>query len=291
MEVVARMVKVSILIPACNEAGSIGETLSQLQGICADKSGAFELIVIDDGSTDDTAKIAHSLGALLLRHAHNRGYGAALKTGLRQAQGEIIVIIDGDLTYPLDRIPEMLTLLDETDMVVGARTGTTVHIPFLRRPAKWILTKLANRVAGRKIPDLNSGLRVFRKDLAMKYFHLYPEGFSFTTTLTLASLCDGFDIKYVPIDYSRRAGKSKIHPLRDTFNFLVLILRVAAYFEPLRIFLPATFLSGLLSVFLLAFYFMKDGGVSDTGVLACIVTLLIFMMGILADLLVRRARS
>jgi glycosyltransferase involved in cell wall biosynthesis len=284
------MVEVSILIPACNEELTLGETLHQIGVVCSSLGSSSEIIVIDDGSTDSTSSIAHSAGVIVLRHDTNRGYGAALKTGLRAARGERVVIIDADLTYPPGRIAELLDGLAEADMVVGARTGESVHIPLLRRPAKWLLSKLANRVASRKIPDLNSGLRAFKKDLALRYMHLYPEGFSFTTTLTLAALCDGYEVRYVPVNYSKRTGKSKINPLRDTFNFVVLILRVAAYFDPLRVFLPATFLSGLISLFLLGYYFQKDGGVSDTGVLSCVVTLLMFMMGILADLVVRRSR-
>ncbi len=285
------MVEVSILVPVYNEAETIGETLRQIMEVCQGLPMSSEVIVVDDGSTDSTAQLAVIAGAVLIRHDSNRGYGAALKTGLRLAQGEIIVIIDADLTYPPQRIPELVKELETCDMAVGSRTGEQVHIPWIRRPAKWILRLLANQVAGQKIPDLNSGLRAFRKEHALRYVHLYPEGFSFTTTITLALLSDGCEVRYLPIDYMHRAGKSKIRPLRDTFNFLVLIIRVAAYFNPLKIFLPATFLSGLISVYLLVYYFWKDGGVSDTGVLASIVTLLIFMMGILADLVVRRSRS
>lgn len=285
------MVEVSILVPVYNEAGTLGEALRQIQEVCQSMNHTTEVIVIDDGSTDATSQMAVIAGAILLRHDRNRGYGAALKSGLREARGEKIVIIDADLTYPPQRIPELVARLTNTDMAVGARTGLNVHIPLLRRPAKWILQKLANRVAGQKIPDLNSGLRAFHKDQALRYVHLFPEGFSFTTTLTLAFLCDGLQVEFLPIDYARRTGKSKIHPVRDTINFLVLITRVAAYFEPLKVFLPATILSGLISLYLLGYYFWKDGGVSDTGVLACTVTLLLFMMGILADLVVRRSRS
>lgn len=285
------MVGVSILVPVYNEAEMIGETMRQITEMCRHLPYPAEVIVIDDGSTDGTAQQVDTADVVVVRHDSNRGYGAALKTGLRHAQGERIVIIDADLTYPVQRIPDLLNELETCDMAVGARTGEQVHIPWVRRPAKWFLKVLANRVAGQKIPDLNSGLRAFRKDLALRYFHLYPEGFSFTTTLTLAMLSDGCEVRYLPINYMRRAGQSKIQPLRDTVNFLVLIIRMAAYFNPLRVFLPATFLSGVISLYLLVYYFWKDGGVSDTGVLASIVTLLIFMMGILADLVVRRSRS
>lgn len=285
------MVEISLLIPAYNEAGTIAETVRCARAALDRLSRPHEILVIDDGSSDATSTNAAEAGATVLRHESNRGYGAALKTGLRHAQGEIVVITDADLTYPAERIPELIHEIAMADMAVGARIGANVHIPLLRRPAKWILNRLANRVAGRRIPDLNSGLRVFKRDLALRYLHLYPEGFSFTTTLTLAALCDGYEVRFLPIDYARRAGRSKIHPLRDTFNFLVLIVRVAAYFEPLRVFLPATFVSAGISALLLIYYFITDGGVSDAGVLACLFTLLIFMMGILADLVVRRARS
>ena len=284
------MTKISIVIPAYNEVEGIQETLQQVSKVVDSLPDETEILVIDDGSDDGTAEqIPDSIR--VVRHDRNRGYGAALKTGLIHAEGERVVILDADLTYPPDRIPEMLEHLENQDMVVGSRTGTTVHIPLIRRPAKWVLTQLATLVAGQKIPDMNSGLRAFRKDLAMKYFHLFPDGFSFTTTITLASLCDGHRVLFLPIDYTKRSGKSKIRPIRDTFNFIVLIIRVAAYFDPLRVFLPASFLTGFISLAMLVYYFYKDGGVSDAGVLACMVTLLIFMMGILADLVVRRSRS
>lgn len=283
--------KISILIPAYNEEQGIEATLERVALAADSLPGECEIIVVDDGSTDGTSRKIQGERFRVVRHDRNRGYGAALKTGLLAAEGDAVVIMDADLTYPPERIPELVGFLNDYDMAVGARTGETVKIPFTRRPAKWVLNQLANRVAGEKIPDLNSGLRAFRKEVAMKYLHLFPSGFSFTTTLTLACLCDGHTVKFLPIDYTKRAGKSKIRPLRDTFNFLVLIIRVAAYFDPLRVFLPAAFFSGFLSVLLLAYSFAKDGGVSDAGVLACVVTLLIFMMGILADLVVRRARS
>ncbi len=283
--------KISILIPAFNEESGIQKTLDQVSSVAASLPFPAEILVIDDGSTDRTVERISGPSVRVLRHRRNRGYGAALKTGLTHATGDWIVIMDADLTYPPERIPELLARLNEADMVVGARTGESVKIPWVRKPAKWMLTQLANRVAGEKIPDLNSGLRAFRKEIAMRYLHLFPDGFSFTTTITLASLCDGLRVEFVPIDYTKRSGKSKIRPLRDTFNFLVLIIRMAAYFEPLRVFLPAAFLSGFVSIVMLAFYFYKDGGISDAGVLACMVTLLIFMMGILADLVVRRSRS
>ena len=285
------MVDVSILIPAYNEAENIAACLEKVQSVCDSLNEETEIIVIDDGSNDGTPETAGASGVRVISHSHNRGYGAALKTGLKHSAGDAIVILDADLTYPAERIPELLERLKGTSMAVGARTGDSVHIPTIRRPAKWVLGRLANLVAGQKIPDLNSGLRAFRKDLALKYMHLYPDGFSFTTTLTLAALCDGHEVAFIPIDYAARGGRSKVRPIKDTLNFLILIIRVAAYFEPLRVFLPATLFSGCISLLLIGYYMFKDGGLSDACVFACLITFLIFMMGILADLVVRRARQ
>lgn len=285
------MVELTILIPAYNEAGSIGSTLAAIQKVCAELDCSHEIIVVDDGSEDATVSESRLEGVRVVCHTHNRGYGAALKTGLREAQGEWVLIIDADLTYPPERIPDLLAARENADMVVGARTGESVKIPLLRRPMKWLLGKLANRVARSPIPDLNSGLRVFRRDMALQYRHLYPDGFSFTSTITLAALCDGYRVEFIPINYAARHGKSKIRPIRDSLNFLVLLIRMAVYFDPLRIFLPTSCAMGILSLLLLVHFFFKDGGLSDAGILACLVTFLIFMMGILADLIVRRSRS
>jgi len=211
-----------------------------------------ELIVVDDGSSDATAARAREAGARVIPHPESLGYGEALKTGIRNAKNGIIVITDADETYPVEKIPELVAALDGADMAVGARTGENVAIPFLRKPFKWILRRLAQYIVQRKIPDLNSGLRAFRKELALKYFHLLPDGFSFTTTITVAAMCDGAVVEYIPIDYFRREGRSKISP-KHFFSFMLLVMRLSTYFRPLRVFLPISigcFLLGTVKLIL-----------------------------------------
>jgi glycosyltransferase involved in cell wall biosynthesis len=229
---------VAAVIPAFNEEGAIGHVLDGLKEALSRAPWHFEIIVVDDGSSDRTAEVARSMGVTVVTHGSNRGYGTALKTGIRAAKAPYILIIDADGTYPIDAVPRLLEAAPENDMVVGARTGKTVHVPLARRPAKWFLRHLAIFLSETDIPDLNSGFRVFRRDRALEFFPILPSGFSFTTSITLALLCNDGRVKYIPVDYSKRMGRSKIRPIRDTFNFLVLILRAILYFNPLKIFLP-----------------------------------------------------
>ncbi|MCP4428301.1 MAG: glycosyltransferase family 2 protein, partial [Chloroflexi bacterium] len=215
----------SIVIPAYNESEAILSTLEKIKKVTAGANLVSEIIVVDDGSTDDTAvSIRQVFGVRLLEHPQNKGYGASLKTGIRQAQYENVVIIDADGTYPIEMIPVLAEKMNNYDMVVGARTGETVQIPPIRRPAKWALTRLANYLSGMEIPDLNSGLRAFKRDVAINYFRLLPSGFSFTTSITLALLTNDYNVLYIPIDYFERTGKSKIRPFRDTINFFSLVV-------------------------------------------------------------------
>lgn len=193
-----------MVIPAFNEEDGIEESVGSVLRVMEDSGIDFELIVVDDGSSDRTGQRSEAAGARVLSLPENRGYGAALKAGIGRAKYEIIVITDADGTYPAESIPVLLHDLGEYDMVVGARVGESVAIPLIRRPAKWFLRRLAGYLAGRHIPDLNSGLRVIRKSLVKRFEHLLPSGFSFTTTLTLASLCSGSLVRYSPIDYHKR---------------------------------------------------------------------------------------
>jgi glycosyltransferase involved in cell wall biosynthesis len=231
----------SILIPAYNEEGALADTVAAIQRAPIPVEHV-EIIVINDGSSDRTAEIARTLPVTLLEHDVNLGYGAALKNGIEHARHPHILITDADGTYPLEDIPRLLEHAATHDMVVGARTGADVHIPLLRRPAKWFITRLAEYLSGRKIPDLNSGMRVFRKEVAQRFLPLYPDGFSFTTTITLAMLTNRYRVKFIPINYRKRVGKSSIHPIRDTVNFTILIVRMCASFKPLNVFLPPALL-------------------------------------------------
>jgi glycosyltransferase involved in cell wall biosynthesis len=246
-------------------------------------------VVVDDGSEDGTAEAASVAGARVLRHRGNRGYGASLKTGIRAASHEIIAITDADGTYPGEYIPKMLELIDRADMVVGARIGKNVRIPAIRRPAKWVLNRLADYVSGARIPDLNSGLRLFRREMVLQYFPILPDQFSFTTTITLAMHCDKYAVRYVPIDYRPRTGKSKIMPW-DAGSFAVLILRTAMLFKPLRVFLPVVAMClgyGVLKscVDLLV---GGDRNISATAIFAFLAALLVLMIGMLGDAVATR---
>lgn len=279
---------VSVVVPAYNEEQGIGAFLDDLIGVLKGSTLQYEIIVVDDGSTDETTRVLEQYAedVIPVRHPQNRGYGAALKSGIVRATYDTIVIIDADLTYPTQRIPELVGDIGEYDMVVGARTGQEVRIPALRRPAKWFLNVLASYLAEIKIPDLNSGLRAFKKTVAMAYFGILPNSFSFTTTITLSMLVDGFLVKYVPIDYRKRAGRSKIKP-SDAFNFLVLIIRTIMYFNPLRVFLPISL--GLLAIALLRvcydIFILRN--ITDSSTLFVLSAVQIGLIGMVADLVVR----
>ena len=282
-------VEVSVLIPAYNEEESIAATVETIRKqACHFK--AMEIIVINDGSKDRTAEIARTLPVTLIEHDPNQGYGAALKSGLQAAKHPWILIADADGTYPLEDTPLLLEDIDKYSMVVGARTGAIVHIPLMRRPAKWAITKLAEYLAQVEIPDLNSGFRIFRKEAALRFLPLYPDGFSFTTTITLAMLTNRLRVKFVPINYHKRAGKSSIHPIKDTNNFTILIIRICAYFKPLNVFVPPALLAILAGVVKGA---VDYAGQHHLGLLAVSLVLTgiqILFVGLLADLIDKRMK-
>ncbi len=279
--------KASIVIPAFNEEQGVGPVIAELKEILEQNAIAAEIIVVDDGSADHTARKAAAAGARVLRHRSNRGYGAALKSGITAATEDYILITDADGTYPCKYIPEILERLEGSDMVVGARVGANVKIPLLRRLPKWVLNQLANYVTNARIPDLNSGLRAFRRQMAMQYFAILPDQFSFTTTITLAMHCDNYAVSYLPIDYLRRKGKSKIVPW-DAGTFLVLILRIAMLFRPLRVFVPVVLLCLIYGVVKMTIDMMRDPNISASALLAFVSALIILLIGMLGDALATR---
>ena len=290
-EVGAAPLAVAAVVPAYNEEGGIGPVLDGLKEALLRGGWPFEIIVVDDGSSDRTAQIASARGVTVVRHRTNKGYGAALKSGIRHAGAPYILIIDADGTYPSDAILKLLELAGDNDMVVGARTGKSVHIPLIRRPAKWFLTRLATYLSSTKIPDLNSGLRIFRRDRAVHFFPILPAGFSFTTTITLALLCNDFKVEYVPIDYSKRSGRSKIRPIRDTLNFLVLILRAILHFNPMRIFFPASLV--ILGAFSASFAWdlLVRVDLTEKTLILLFAGLQILAIGLLADMISKIPRG
>ena len=273
--------EVSIIIPAYNEAGHVAGEIEAVRETMNTTGWKFEILVVDDGSTDGTAEAAATTGVRVLRRAQNRGYGASLKLGTAQARYGWILITDADGTYPAEAIPELLDKASTSDMVVGARVGRSVKVPLVRRPAKWFLRKLAGYLAGQRLPDLNSGLRLMRKSLIERYLHLLPQGFSFTTTITLATACNGHAVTYVPIDYHARLGRSKIRP-RHAFEFTLLILRTIVFFNPLKVFIP---LGAFLAVAGTAklIYDISNGNLSESAILGLLGALLIWCVGLLAD--------
>jgi glycosyltransferase involved in cell wall biosynthesis len=292
---------VSVIIPAYNEEKGVAAQVDAIRRALAPHGFQYEIIVVDDASADRTAAEALKAGARVLQHPANRGYGASIKTGIKAASFDVIVISDADGTYPAEEIPNLVAQLETADMVVGARIGAQVHVPIERRPAKWLLTWLASRVAGQKIPDLNSGLRAFRRDCVQQYFPILSNRFSFTTTVTLSYLADDYRVVYHPINYYQRIGKSKITP-RNFMDFIVLVLRMAVLFQPLKVFVPLALLCGVTGVLKVVYdvgsYAWRTGSfdwsifyqpvISTSAVLLLLVGLQLLLFGALADGVLRR---
>ena len=282
-------VAVSVVMPAYNEAQMVGPQIEHIREVMDRTNVPYELIVVDDGSMDGTADVARQHDVVLISKKYNRGYGAALKTGIAAATHDWILIIDADGTYPAESIPKLLEALPEYDMVVAARTGKSVHIPLVRRPMKWVLGRLANYLAGQPIPDLNSGLRVFRKSLSEKFEHLLPSGFSFTSTITMSLLLNDYRVLYLPIDYHKRVGLSKVRALH-VYDFLLVILRTAIYFNPLRFFLPFGALFFVVGLGKLAYDFWR-WKFSPNGGILFLAAFIIWAVGLLSDQISRIALS
>ncbi|MCH2104501.1 MAG: glycosyltransferase family 2 protein [Planctomycetes bacterium] len=287
----------SIVVPAYNEEDGIEGVVRRLGGLAFDQ-GDLEILVVNDGSTDGTRaaleRLEGEFSALrVIDKARNEGYGAALLTGFAAAKHDVVVITDADGTYPEDRIGELVEIVKGgADMAIGSRTGSEVHIPLIRRPAKAFLRKLASFLAEYPIPDLNSGLRAFRRDFVLTYRAILPKGFSFTTTITLAALTNHHPIEYLPIDYAARKGRSKIRPIRDTLGFLALIVKTVLYFNPLKVFYPLTWFVGLGFAASLGYdlFYESPPNLGDKTVLLFVATMQILTMGLVADLICKRAR-
>jgi glycosyltransferase involved in cell wall biosynthesis len=279
---------ISIVIPALNEAGGIAGTIDSLQQALAHSPEAgAEILVVDDGSSDATARIAAEAGASVVRHPHNVGYGQALKSGIRAARHDTIVIIDADLTYPAQSIPELVAEFRKGfDMVVGARTGHHYTGSVFKGPLRDILKFLVEFSAGRSIPDANSGLRVFSRATISGYLPHLCNTFSFTTSLTLAYMLTGRFVTYLPIPYHERVGKTKVKLLKDSLLTLQYIVQAIIYYNPLKLFLLLTLITIALAIggFLAAAitglhapYLLGVGGL--------LMSIAVFALGLLADLL------
>jgi len=283
----------TIVVPVYNEVNALKETVDELAPIVEAHSDCV-LLFVNDGSTDGSGDLLKELIAgkermRLLEHPRNRGYGAALKTGVRHAETPLVVITDADRTYPNERIPELAEMCRDRDMVVGARTGATVQIPLIRKPAKWALTRFASWLASYPIPDLNSGLRVMRRSQVLRFLSVLPNTFSFTSSISIAMLVNDLDVLYEPIDYYRREGSSKIRPIRDTLRFTQLIFRSAMYFRPLKAFSPVVvlFLLGFLAS--LGYDVFVERNLTEKTLLLCLGATQLGMFSLLADMIARRS--
>ncbi len=286
------MRNLSIVVPVFNEENGLPSTIEFFKTFI-EKNPEIEVIFVDDGSTDKSAGMLSSLqepGIKVIRHNKNKGYGASLKTGLNRAGHEYFCITDADGSYPNEEIPALFDRLlkEEAAMVVGERTGKAVDPGVFRKFSKFVLRKLAEYLSNETITDFNSGLRIAKKSLVLKASGYLPDGFSFTTTLTLFLLSINQPIIYVPIDYHKRQGKSKIRPIRDTLNFLQLITRTVMFFNPLRVFLPLSLLFVALSLLVLLISYLLGRVMDITTIVLFVTGIQLLALGLLADLIDKR---
>jgi len=289
-------VDVSVVLPVYNEHGHLAQEVKRIRAALDRSSYSFEIIVVDDGSTDGSADVLDDLrrseNIRLIRFGRNRGSGSARKAGTRAARGRVVVWTDCDLTYPNEEIPRLVEVLDQGyDQVVGARSSEQGTHRAFRVPAKWFIRRLACYLTATKIPDLNSGLRAFRRDVAMQYLHLLPAGFSCVTTMTMSFLCNGYSVEYVPIDYFPRAGNSKFHWWDDTRRYLLQVVRMILLYNPLKVFMP-TGLSLLALAAGKTVYDLvtKHGRVATNTLVVLFAAGVVIMVGLLSDLIVQVSR-
>ncbi len=280
----------TVVIPAYNEEKGIQGVVDRILAALQESSLPYEIIVVDDGSRDQTVEAVRERSVTVIRHEINRGYGAALKAGIRASQYSHVAIVDADGTYEERDLPKLAEQMETFDMVVGARTGKGAKIPLIRRPAKWILNRLANFLTETRIPDLNSGFRIFDKAVAKRFFNILPSSFSFTSTLTMALLTNGYSIKYIQSDYKTRKGKSKIRPIHDTVNFFGLIVRTALSFAPLKIFIPLSLsMIGLSLLKMIVIDILLIQNMTDSTLFLFLAGIQVGMLGLLADLIDKRS--
>ena len=278
-----------MVLPVYNERGHLKEEIDRIREALAASGLTYEIIVVDDGSDDGSEVDLPSIeGIRLIRHGTNRGSGSARRTGTTAARGRVVVWTDVDMTYPNERIPEFVAAVDGCDHVVGARTTEQGTKRFFRVPAKWFIRRLASYLTNTDIPDLNSGLRAFRRDVAMQYVHHLPSGFSCVTTLTMSFLSNGYQVKYVPIEYFPRAGTSKFHWWRDTKRYLMQVVRMSLSYNPLKVFMPIGLTTLAVGIVKLAYDWIdRDFRLAANTLLILLASLQAIAVGLLADLVVR----
>ncbi|KUP96238.1 glycosyltransferase family 2 protein [Thermobifida cellulosilytica] len=288
--------RVTIVLPCYNEQDHV---VAEVERICAamDASGhSYELLAVDDASTDDTLARLRSVESRfphlrVVAFATNGGAGTVRRIGTQRARGEIVVWTDADMSYPNERIPDLVEVLladDTVDQVVGARDQEMGSHRFLRVPAKWLIRKLAEKLTNTRIPDLNSGMRAFRREVALPYLRLLPPGFSCVTTITLAFLSNQHAVRYEPVSYARRSGRSKFHPVRDAYGYILQVLRMVMYFNPLKVLMPpALWLLGIGALKVVYDVVTDPVYIRNNTIMLLMAGLMIGSMALLADLIVR----
>lgn len=281
---------VSVVIPAYNEEASIVSVVEKARAVLQACAKRFEIIVVDDGSSDRTGELADQAGARVVAHPYNRGYGNSLKSGISAARYEDVVICDADQSYPLDELPLLLRDADRYHMIVGARQGAQFRGSFLKRIGRWLQLWLVRFTVGTAVPDANSGFRLFKRSLAMRYFDFVCSGFSFTTSITIALLCEQYCVKFVKINYLKRAGKSHVRYLRDTARSLQIILQCMLRYNPIKAFLAAGLCALVPMLLFVALSFAYPVLLLGAAMFAC-VFLLTVSMGMLAYAIGRQPAS
>ncbi len=285
-------IDLSIIVPCRNEEDAVVDTVTALQRAASALELAprlWEVVVVDDASTDRTPQVLRDVaGVRVIRHEAQRGYGASIKSGLRQARGEWVAIIDADGTYPADRLGELLQWTGEADMVVAARRPQGTARLDYRRPFRDLYRRYGSWLVGRDVPDLNSGFRVFRRDLAQAVAPLLPDGFSLTSTITIAFMRQGREVRYVPMPYHPRVGRSKINPFIDWMRFVQLIVRTGLYFAPWRVFGPFIVLAWLSFAGCLAYDGLALRDLTDKTLLSLVAAVGLTLLAVLADVVSKR---
>ncbi len=286
------MTPISIIIPAYNEVEGISKVIEHVKSFMSLEKIEHEIIVVDDCSTDFTADSAKAQGVTVMSHPINRGYGASLTTGLKKARYNNILIMDADESYPVKDVKKLLPYVDEYDMVVGARQGKHFHGSLLKRFSRMVFYVLLGYVTGEKIPDANSGLRIFKKDVVMQFEEDFCSGFSFTTTITIILFSNRYLIKFVPIDYMSRTGKSKVRHLHDTARTMQILLHTITYYNPIKAFLPFSLVSLFIFVISTGFYIFKihDIFYGISAVISLIASMLFMAFGMATYAIVKGSR-
>ena len=270
--------EVSVVIPAYNEAHSIAAVVSAM----ASAAKWREIIVVDDGSSDETGARAKDAGACVVRHPYNKGNGAAVKSGIRRASGDFVLILDGDGQHRATDARRIVARLGEYDLVIGARS-TSTQASQTRRLGNAALNRFAGYLTDRDIPDLTSGFRAARREHLLEFLHLLPNGFSTPTTTTLAFIKGGYNVAFEPTDASAREGNSKIRLARDGTRFFIIILKIVTLFSPLRVFLPVALLSFVVGVGYAIWTIATQSHVTNSSVLLIVLAVMVFLVGLVSE--------